>query len=258
MQDLQILNNTNLTMTLKEITDLLEVRHNNAIRVVDNMIKNKDFGTATLIEYQYVKGNGAKDIIKTYQLDERQSIAIASRLNVSLLMRVIDRLKELEQEKSYGIFKLPSNYEEALEDLLVKVKENKLLEKQVEFLEPFKETVDGSKVIFPKKESVFDKERGFKKDVKEICPYLSNDKITNILEFYTTKKYKNTDYYVKDEIKYCVEKFIEDSTQEIRGTKKSVILYHKCLPGGKTIVNKDYAIQYLGKREEDFILNQSN
>jgi hypothetical protein len=248
MNNLQLLNNTNLSMTLKEITDLLEVRHNDAMKTVERMSKSKEFGDVTKISYRTEMGN----TYETYELNKIQSLAVAAKLNTDLLVRVIKRLEELEQEKSYGLFKLPSNYEEALEDLLVKVKENKVLEKQVEFLEPFKETVDGSKVIFPKKESVYDQERGFKKHVKELCPYLSNDKITNILEFYTTKKYKNTDYYVKGEIQYCVQKFIEDSEQEIRGTKKSVILYHKCLPGGKTIVNKDYAIQYLGKREEDF------
>jgi len=35
----------NQTMTLKEITDLLEVRHNNAMIAVEKMAESPDFGT---------------------------------------------------------------------------------------------------------------------------------------------------------------------------------------------------------------------
>lgn len=84
------------TMTLKEITDLLEVRHNNAMLVVEKMLQDQEFGTATKIQYQYTKGNNARGTIETYQLNKRQSIAVAAKLNTSLLMRIIDRWQELE------------------------------------------------------------------------------------------------------------------------------------------------------------------
>ena len=84
------------TMTLKEITDLLEVRHNDAMNVVSKLIENQEFGTATKIPYQYQKGNNAVGEIETYQLNKRQSIAVAAKLNTSLLMRIIDRWQELE------------------------------------------------------------------------------------------------------------------------------------------------------------------
>jgi hypothetical protein len=32
------------TMTLKEITDLLETRHNDAMRIVEKMMVNQEFG----------------------------------------------------------------------------------------------------------------------------------------------------------------------------------------------------------------------
>ena len=37
------------TMTLKEITDLLEVRHNDAMKIVEKMAQDVDFGMATKI-----------------------------------------------------------------------------------------------------------------------------------------------------------------------------------------------------------------
>jgi len=80
------------TMTLKEITDLLEVRHNDAMSVVSKMIENDAFGHATKISYRTSQGNE----YETYRLDKRQSIAVAAKLNTSLLMRIIDRWQELE------------------------------------------------------------------------------------------------------------------------------------------------------------------
>ena len=85
-----------MTMTLKEITDLLEVRHNNAMRTVAEMAQDPDFGLVTQIEYPIISGKGRKQYIDTYQLNKRQSIAAAARLNTALLMRIIDRWLELE------------------------------------------------------------------------------------------------------------------------------------------------------------------
>jgi len=85
-----------MTMTLKEITDMLGVRHNDAMRVVQNMAKNLDFGQLRKFRSSYSKGNNATAEIETYSLNKRQSIAVAARLNTSLLMRIIDRWQELE------------------------------------------------------------------------------------------------------------------------------------------------------------------
>ena len=49
--------NMTSTMTLKEITDLLEVRHNNAMRTVAEMAQDPDFGSVTQIEYRTKQGN---------------------------------------------------------------------------------------------------------------------------------------------------------------------------------------------------------
>lgn len=117
------------TMTLKEITDLLEVRHDQAMKKVAKMAKEPTFGTMFEIDIAY---NGSQTT-KTYELDERQSIAVASMLNVSLLMRVIDRWKELEQQLQP---QLPSNYIEALEALLVSEKQKAEAEQQLQIAAP--------------------------------------------------------------------------------------------------------------------------
>jgi phage regulator Rha-like protein len=96
MNDLATMPATVTSMTLKEITDMLDVRHNNAMRTVAEMAEDPAFGGVTQIEYRTSEGN----TYQTYQLDKRQSIAVAAHLNVSLLMRIIDRWQELEAKQA--------------------------------------------------------------------------------------------------------------------------------------------------------------
>ena len=114
MTNLISMNSLSLTMTLKEITDLLEVRHNDAMKTVEKLSKNKDFGELRKIRSSYKNNLGVDLPLDTYELDERQSIAVASRLNTSLLMRVIDRWKELELNnkpiKEYTELELARNF----------------------------------------------------------------------------------------------------------------------------------------------------
>ena len=86
------------TMTLKEITDLLDVRHNDAMKVVERMAaESPDFGLLRKFRKSPVEGIGRP--FDTYELDKRQSIAVAARLNTALLMRIVDRWQELEEQQ---------------------------------------------------------------------------------------------------------------------------------------------------------------
>ncbi|UJS23520.1 hypothetical protein [Thiothrix winogradskyi] len=84
------------TMTLKEITDLLDVRHDKAMLKVAAMAESPDFGTVSILDIVY---NDKGQTTKTYQLNKRQSIAVSARLNTSLLMRIVDRWQELEEQQ---------------------------------------------------------------------------------------------------------------------------------------------------------------
>ena len=84
------------TMTLKEITDLLDVRHDKAMLKVAEMAKEPEFGTMSILDIVY---NDKGQTTKTYQLNKRQSIAVAARLNTALLMRIVDRWQELEDRQ---------------------------------------------------------------------------------------------------------------------------------------------------------------
>ena len=97
------------TMSLKEITDLIGVQHSKAIPKVKKMAEDASFGTVLELDIVY---NDKGQKIKTLMLDKRQSIAVASMLNTSLLMRIIDRWQELEEKQSVS---LPQSFSEALQ-----------------------------------------------------------------------------------------------------------------------------------------------
>lgn len=79
-------------MSLKEITDMLGARHDNAMRMVESvMLRDPTFGLAPQIEEPIITGKGKQELIRTYLFNQPQSIAVASRLNVGLLMLVVNQ-----------------------------------------------------------------------------------------------------------------------------------------------------------------------
>ena len=124
-----VIANATLTMTLKEITDLLNVEHNKAMNKVEKMAEDPEFGTVAKTSTVY---NDKGQTIQTYQLNKRQSIAVASRLNTALLMRIIDRWQELENQSKPA---MPTTYIAALEALVASEKAKELALLQVDELQ---------------------------------------------------------------------------------------------------------------------------
>ena len=124
-----VIANATLTMTLKEITDLLNVEHNKAMNKVEKMAEDPEFGTVAKTSTVY---NDKGQTIQTYQLNKRQSIAVASRLNTALLMRIIDRWQELENQSKPA---MPTTYIAALEALIASEKAKELALLQVDELQ---------------------------------------------------------------------------------------------------------------------------
>ena len=95
MNDLVLKQNTVGVITLKEITDLITVEHNKAMKVVDRLCLESSFGEVE--KFTTLNLNNVK--VETYLLTKKQAIAVGAKLNNSLLMKVIDRLEELESQK---------------------------------------------------------------------------------------------------------------------------------------------------------------
>ena len=108
-------NKGEVVITLKEITDLIDVRHNDSMKKVKKLAKEPSFGELRETRISHIKG---KEMV-TYSLNKKQAIAVGAKLNNKLLMKVIDRLEELEKAKPKAPA-LPTTYLEALQDLVAK------------------------------------------------------------------------------------------------------------------------------------------
>ncbi len=91
------INNGEVVITLKEITDLIGVQHSKAMEKVKKLAKEPSFGTVSKMDFVY---NTQGQKIETYVFNKKQAIAVGAKLNNSLLMKVIDRLEELERAKN--------------------------------------------------------------------------------------------------------------------------------------------------------------
>ena len=87
-------NKTGGVITLKEITDLINVQHSKAMLKVEQLAKEPSFGEVAKMDTLNL--NNVK--VETYLLNKKQAIAVGAKLNNSLLMKVIDRLEELENQ----------------------------------------------------------------------------------------------------------------------------------------------------------------
>lgn len=119
-------------ITLKEILDLInedrrlrgskDIQHSKAMAIVSKMsAESPSFGEVSF--FDTINLNKVK--FQTYMLTKNQAIAVGAKLDTALLMKVINKLEELEKEKLTP--QLPQNYIEALEALTLSEKEKLLL-----------------------------------------------------------------------------------------------------------------------------------
>ena len=86
----KLVNPNTSTITLKEVCDMIKARHDNAMRAVERLQQDPEFGLTPQIEDTVDQGTLAERQIQTYLLTKRQSIAVAARLNVGMLMVLVD------------------------------------------------------------------------------------------------------------------------------------------------------------------------
>jgi hypothetical protein len=65
------------------------------MKKVSKMATDPEFGAVAIMASVY---NEQGQTVDTYQLDKRQSLAVSARLNVALLMRIVDRWLLLEEQ----------------------------------------------------------------------------------------------------------------------------------------------------------------
>ena len=127
MSELEI--KAEVVITLKDITDLLDVQHSKAMIKVESLALEPSFGWVSKMDFQYKSGKNTTQTIQTYSLTKRQAIAVGAKLNNALLMKLIDRLEELETPKKQ------MTYIETLEALVISEKAKEEARAEAKYLQ---------------------------------------------------------------------------------------------------------------------------
>ena len=116
------LNSNEVTMTLKQVVDLLNedrkrgdqgyIKHANAMKKVEQLALEQGFGIVQKQDIAISTSNGGSKTIQTYVLNKKQCLAVSAALNSRALMAVINRLEELERRVS--LLNVPKDFAQAL------------------------------------------------------------------------------------------------------------------------------------------------
>ncbi len=101
--------NQPLTMSSKEIAELLDVRHDNVCTSIKRLQKRQLIQCSTSLEEKFGSGRPAT----IYHLEKRDSYIVVAQLSPEFTARLVDRWQELEEQVQQG-FQVPQNFREAL------------------------------------------------------------------------------------------------------------------------------------------------
>ena len=159
----ELINNTNLTMSSREIAELTDTRHDSVMRTIENLNMKGLLECPQFVETQNEQN---KQFYTISNLQKTDCLVLIARLSPEFMKAVVDRWQELESKQLQPA--LPANYIEALESLIVSEKEKSVLSEQlqiakpaVEFVEKYTQADSGSKgfrqvaKLLNLKESVF-------------------------------------------------------------------------------------------------------
>ena len=135
-------NSSVLTMSSREIADLVESRHDSVKRTIERL---QDKGLIQLTPMVEVK-NHLGQVVTEYQLIKRDSYVVVAQLSPEFTARLVDRWQELENQQMPQIPQIPQTLSEALRlaaDQAEQIeRQNLLLEQQrpkVEFVQRYVE-----------------------------------------------------------------------------------------------------------------------
>lgn len=92
--------NAPLTMTSKEIADLVDQRHDNVKRTIETLSSN---GVITLPQIEEVSNTGpGPKTIRVYHVGKRDSLVVVAQLCPEFTANIVDRWQALEQQAATG------------------------------------------------------------------------------------------------------------------------------------------------------------
>ena len=130
-------NSSILTMSSREIADLVESRHDSVKRTIERL---QDKGLIQLTPMVEVK-NHLGQVVTEYQLIKRDTYVVVAQLSPEFTARLVDRWQELENQQNPTAL-LPQNYLQALEQLVASEKEKQALALENKAMKPKADFVD--------------------------------------------------------------------------------------------------------------------
>jgi phage antirepressor YoqD-like protein len=115
------------TMSSREIADLVEKRHDNVLRTIENLAAR---GTITLPQFEEVSSDGpGPRAIGQYRIGKRDSYVVVAQLSPEFTARLVDRWQELEAQAL--ALAVPQSFAAALR---LAAEQQDLIEMQAELL----------------------------------------------------------------------------------------------------------------------------
>ena len=100
-----------LTMSSREIAEVVEKRHDNVKRTIESLMIHKIIHPQFEVEHSY-DAMGRKRATKTYQVNQRDSYVIVAQLSPEFTARLVDRWQELEKQVAQP--QIPQSFAQAL------------------------------------------------------------------------------------------------------------------------------------------------
>jgi phage regulator Rha-like protein len=97
-------------MSSREIAELLESRHDNVKRTIENLAHQ---GVIQLPQAEEVKNHLGQRVVE-YRVGKRDSYVIVAQLSPQFTARLVDRWQQLEQQAAASAFAIPQTMSEAL------------------------------------------------------------------------------------------------------------------------------------------------
>ena len=144
MQLAEIQSSKQISMTSLQIAELCDKRHDSVKRTIEILSKPTDKRRAVIarphsVIVQNIANNRTYDI-EAYVFSGEQgrldSITIVAQLNPQFTAALVARWDELEKQAAKPQIALPQDYEQAIEHLLVQIKQNKQLAFENQALKP--------------------------------------------------------------------------------------------------------------------------
>ncbi|MFA8386846.1 MAG: phage antirepressor KilAC domain-containing protein [Pelagibaca sp.] len=89
-----------ITMSSREIAELLEVRHDNVKRTVERLADKGVIARPPMEDVPETGGNSRTYITQVYHLQKRDSYVVVAQLSPEFTARLVDRWQELEEKAS--------------------------------------------------------------------------------------------------------------------------------------------------------------